>query len=82
MDGQRFRIWKSALLPSTMGLTGRPGQGLGAVMSPVESACGQAVACGRGAVVLLEVEDDQGVVMRGRRLSEEAWTGRVWHDGR
>jgi hypothetical protein len=36
------------------------GEILGPVVSPVAAARGQAVACGRGAVVLLEVEDAQG----------------------
>jgi hypothetical protein len=55
----------------------RPGEVLGAVVSPTERACGQLVACGRGAIVLLEVARADGVVIRGRALSDLDWTGRV-----
>ena len=48
------------------------------MVSPVNEACGQLVACGRGAVILLEVEAEDGSVLRGRALSEQPWTGRQW----
>jgi hypothetical protein len=47
----------------------------------VGAACGQAVQCGKGAVVLLEVEPEGGKVMLGQELSEQRWAGRVWSDG-
>lgn len=78
LAGRRWRIWKIALLPSRNGSLGAPGEVIGAVVSPVESACGQVVVCGRGAVVLLEVEDDAGIILRGRKLSSESWAGRRW----
>jgi hypothetical protein len=34
------------------------------------------VACGSGAVILLDVEDDAGTRLRGQSLSEQQWTGR------
>jgi len=48
------------------------------VVSPLEAACGQLVACGEGAVVLLELEADDGAVLRGPTLSEQPWTGKRW----
>jgi methionyl-tRNA formyltransferase len=81
LDGQRFTIWQAALLPhfnGSVGDTAQPGEVLGPVVSPVEAACGQAVACGAGVVVLLELETDAGERLAGRRLADQAWTGKVW----
>lgn len=36
----------------------------------------------RGAVVLLELESDEGLTLSGRTLAEQDWEGRVWSDGR
>ena len=36
------------------------------------------VACGAGAVVLLELQADDGTVLRGRELSDQPWTGKRW----
>jgi len=77
LDRKRWTIWQAALLPGPIA-TASPGEVLGPVVCPVEAACGQAVACGAGAVVLLEVQAYDGEVLRGRRLSEQPWTGRVW----
>ena len=61
-----------------------PGTVLGPLVSPVAEACGQMVACGdeedggKGIVVLLELEQEDGTILRGRDLSDQLWTGRVW----
>jgi methionyl-tRNA formyltransferase len=73
----RLTIWRCARLPATADLRARPGEVLGAVVSPSEQACGQLVACGRGAIVLLEVARADGAVLRGRALSDLDWTGSV-----
>ncbi|HSA54658.1 MAG TPA: methionyl-tRNA formyltransferase [Gemmatimonadaceae bacterium] len=82
LEGRLWRIWQAALPPSAMGNVPRNGAAageiLGPVVSPVGDACGQLVACGRGAVILLEVEAEDGRVLRGRALSEQPWTGRHW----
>jgi methionyl-tRNA formyltransferase len=83
MDGRRWRIWQAALPPKggrgAGVFDGDAGEVLGPVVSPVEDACGQLVACGGGgALMLLELEDDTGVVLRGRALSEQRWTARRW----
>jgi len=79
LDGARHVVWSAALLPLRSRL-GRPGEVIGPVYSPEEAACGQAVACGEGAVVLLEVEDEAGRVLRGRELATAGWQGRGWAD--
>jgi methionyl-tRNA formyltransferase len=78
LDGERRLLWNAALLPGRSSPEAVPGQVLGPVYSPVEDACGQAVACGRGAVVLLEVEGPGGEILRGQALSEQPWEGKVW----
>lgn len=79
LDGKRWFIWQVACPPvSGPSAQAKPGQVLGPVVSPVVDACGQAVACGRGTVVLLEVESEDGEVLRGPRLSNQPWTGRCW----
>jgi len=49
-------------------------------VSPVSEACGELVACGDGGLILLEVEAEDGTLLRGPALSEQPWTGKRWHD--
>src|SRR6266480_4575962 len=84
LDGRRWTVWHAARIPTADGTGhsgGTPGAVLGPVVSPLEAACGQLVACGEGAVVLLELEADDGTVVRGRTLSEQPWTGKRWSNG-
>ena len=76
LDGRRWIVWHVALLPRDDPTRAPPGTILGSVISPVDAACGQAVACGPGALVLLELEAEDGEVLRGRRLSEQVWAGK------
>lgn len=80
LDGRRWRIWQAALIPGAAVPAGRPGEVLGAVVSPVDAACGQLVACGTGTLLLLELEADNGEVISGRGLSLREWSGKVWAD--
>jgi methionyl-tRNA formyltransferase len=83
LDGRQWLVWQAALFPGGAGAGAAPGEVLGPVVSPVPDACGLAVACGRGVVHLLEVEDADGRVLRGRELSVQPWKGKVWvHDHR
>ncbi|MFI5282281.1 MAG: methionyl-tRNA formyltransferase [Candidatus Dormibacterales bacterium] len=81
LDAQRWTIWACALLPELAVSDGPPGKVIGPVVSPVEEACGQLVWCGEGAVTVLEVEAEDGRVLKGRQLSEQSWAGWCWHDG-
>ncbi|HEY3279489.1 MAG TPA: methionyl-tRNA formyltransferase [Gemmatimonadales bacterium] len=81
LDGQRWTVWRVARLPAAASARATPGAILGPVISPDEAACGQVVACGDGAVVILELEAADGTLLRGPRLAEQDWAGRVWqHD--
>jgi len=78
LNGRRWTIWQCALLPKGFSFDAQPGETVGPIISPVEASCGQAVACGAGAIVLLELEDDNGEALNGRRLSDQDWSGSVW----
>ncbi len=82
LEGERWTIWHAAHLPAENGpgLRATPGAVLGPVVSPVEATCGQMVGCGAGAVVLLELQADDGTVLRGRELSDQPWTGKRWNN--
>lgn len=81
LDGERWIIRQSALLPGKFFADAKPGQVLGPVFSPAETACGQVVACGQGAIVLLELERVTGEILAGRELSDRQWEGKVWTNG-
>lgn len=78
LDGERWTVWQAALPPVSAMPIAEPGTCLGPVVSPWDDACGQLVACGQGAVTLLEVQSESGRVLRGRELGECAWRGRTW----
>lgn len=78
LDGVRYTIWASALLPASLAPPATPGSVVGPVYSPIPEACGQLVACGDGHLILLELEDEHGSVVDKRSLSERQWTGKVW----
>lgn len=75
-DGVQYQIWRSAVLPVESNLA-RPGTVLGPVFSDQDEACGLLVACGTGAVVILEIENERGAVLQGARLATDDFTG-VW----
>jgi methionyl-tRNA formyltransferase len=77
LGDDRIAIWHCALLPAGMRGDARPGEVLGPVVSPRAGACGQLVACGDGAVVVLEIQQGAAPVMRGRALSDLQWTGQL-----
>lgn len=79
LDGKKWIIRTCALLPDAGVSSARSGEVLGAVRSPVASACGHVVACGSGAIVLLELESEDGEMLSGYNLSEQPWEGRFWH---
>ena len=81
LNGQKWIIWSAAQLPTPRVSEAHPGDVLGSVVSPIDAACGQAVATGRGSLLLLELEGEDGVILRGRDLSEMDWTGQRWTNG-
>ena len=78
LQGERWTVWRAALPPPHAFPNAEPGTCLGPVVSPSDDACGQLVACGQGAVILLEVESEHGRVLQGRALGEADWRGRTW----
>jgi methionyl-tRNA formyltransferase len=80
LGGRRWRV-RQAALPRLTPTQVLPGTVIGPVVSPVDEACGQLVACAEGAIVLLELESDDGRILRGRDLSEQPWAGQRWIHG-
>jgi methionyl-tRNA formyltransferase len=79
LEGKRYLVWDAALLPGHPYPGANPGRVAGAMINPHPArACGQVVVCGEGAIVLLEIESDEGVVLKGQDLSELAWEGKTW----
>jgi methionyl-tRNA formyltransferase len=78
LDGERWFIWQAALIPMDHNSSVPAGTTLGPIYSPVGRACGQLVACGKGAIALLDIEGQGGRVLTGRSLSDRPWTGKVW----
>jgi methionyl-tRNA formyltransferase len=77
LDGRRWIIQSAALLPGSLECD-VPGTVIGSVVSPVAESCGQVVACGSGYVLILEIEADDGTILKGSSLSNCDWTGKVW----
>jgi methionyl-tRNA formyltransferase len=76
IDDTQWFVWQAAVPPGFT--TGMPGEILGPVFSPIEEACGLLVACGAGAILVLEMESGDTGVLRGRALSDRPWIGRHW----
>ncbi len=81
LRGERWFVWKCSVLPGENCSGLRPGTVIGPVYSPEAAACGQMVACGRGAIILLEVEREDGTLLKGRELSDQSWKGETWGNG-
>jgi len=82
LQGKRWTIWHAALPPVDSIAIANPGTCLGPVVSSSDQACGQLVACSQGALTLLEVESQDGELLRGRALGEADWRGWTWDGGR
>lgn len=78
LAGKKWTIWRAALLPPGAARRAAPGESLGPVVSPEAACCGQLVACGTGELLLLEIENEQGNVLKGHSLCEQSWQGRGW----
>ena len=71
LDGSCWTIQSCALLPDADSAS-VPGLIIGPIFSPVADACGMVVSCGRGTLVLLELERQDGLILKGFSLSEFA----------
>jgi methionyl-tRNA formyltransferase len=77
--GQKAYVWTAALLEGVH-TQSEPGTVIGAVRSPAKEACGQIVACGDGALLLLEVQLGESDPMLGPALSDQNWQGKRFTD--
>src|SRR2546426_2895661 len=83
LDGRRWTVWQAALLPGAAAATAglAPGEGLGPVISPDESACGQVRACRSAAVTPLPGGAGRGTPLPGRPLPGQDRAGQTWGHG-
>lgn len=81
LESTKTKIWTCALLPLESPLA-TAGTVLGPLVSPDPRACGQVVACGAGAVAVLEAETEDEGVFNGLALLGQDWRGKVFDDGR
>lgn len=68
LSGKKYLLWSASLLPGDQEL-GEPGTVIGNVYSPVEDACGIQIACGKGSIIIHEIEDEEGNICKGSALS-------------
>ena len=76
MDNKKWIIWKVALLPNRD--NNNPGIIEGIVVSPNEEACGLMVTCSLGAIIILEMENEEGDIISGYDFASLNWKGRMW----
>lgn len=76
LDRRIVMVWKAALLPDVTNGE-KAGEIVGSIVSPVDQACGIVVKCGRGHVLLLEVEHD-GIVLQGQELATSRLDAKVF----
>ena len=70
INGKKMLIWEVALLVDVIVPGCKPGQVIGAVYSPNACACGFLVACQRGVINILHMEDEMGNDYKGQALAE------------
>jgi methionyl-tRNA formyltransferase len=78
LRGQKWHVWEAAALPVDIEHGAQPGTVLGPVVSPRVGACGQLVACGEGAIILLKLSNEHGKVLTGPELSDLVDAGERW----
>ncbi len=82
LDGAQHLIWDAVFLPGDPYRHAKPGEVVGAAYHPHPShSCGQVVACGEGAVLLMELESIDGTILKGQELAEQTLKGKIWSNG-
>jgi methionyl-tRNA formyltransferase len=73
LSGMEVTIWQASLPEFVDSPVDDPGRILGRVVSPTDGACGVAVACGSGYVIVHELETTEHGRVAGRALAEAEW---------
>ncbi len=83
LGGKRFTIWNASLLPGRPYPEAKSGEVIGTTTDVEPCAgCGLVVACGEGAVALLEIEDEDGVLLSGKAFYKTNLADKVWKNGK
>lgn len=75
LNGKKYLLWSASLLPGELKSI-EAGTIIGSVYSPIEDACGIQIACNKGSVIIHEIEDEEGNILKGRTLSSLNMEGR------
>lgn len=82
MDGTKWLVWQAQHLPLSQDMGVAPGTVIGPLHAPVDAACGILVACGTGALGILEIQAKDGTLLKGRALADSYREGMRFHDDR
>jgi len=74
LNGKKYLIWSASILPEAE--HGEGGKIIGNVYSPVFDACGIQVKCSTGSIIIHELEDENGKILKGRELTEAKFSGK------
>lgn len=77
VDGASYRVWHVSPLPIDERLS-EPGTVIGSVPSDVPGKSAVMIACGTGAVLLHELQDEAGAVISDRALADRFRPGMMW----
>lgn len=81
IHGKKIFIWKCTKLPQILNLGDlQPGMIIGPAKSPVLESCGLAVACGKGIVIINEIQFERDNPISGFQLSELNFGGKFFEE--
>ena len=70
LDGEKWIIWNTSLLPYIKSGIFKPGQIIGPVVNNKKEACGSLVACGDGFIIIHEMQNETGQKFSGYDLAQ------------
>jgi methionyl-tRNA formyltransferase len=79
LNHKKWYIWYSAIPPEKIDIPStKPGEIIGPVFSPIADACGIMIKCGHSALLVLELEDENGKILKGQQLSSADLQGLIF----
>lgn len=74
----KFTIWTAGIHSQNINTDQEPGEVVDHIISFKEDGCGIAVACAGGRLLVYEMEDGEGTVLKGRKLIERFSIGTIF----
>lgn len=75
LNNKKYYIWSASLLPETCE-NSDSGLIVGSCFSPISDACGVQVACGKGYIIVHELEDEEGKIFKGYDIAQLGLQGK------